>query len=204
MKNKIIKIIILGFMTFCCVLFNAPFVASASASAPSIPKIPTGILENNSTVVVAKPDRVGTVYMLVSNKEGLDVVISGSDASIVIGKDGNKVTCDRFIVKNGEWAYERQANYIPGAYDNTYQLPTVYYTTKPIYKQDSSTNLPIPTSEVVFQQTSRLNQTLVGGVTVEPILQTILGLIKLLIPLLVGWVALRKALALLSRILHQA
>ena len=202
MQSKFIKIIITVCMVLSLLILSVPSNAYASALTSPIPEVPSEIADKYSTIVIAKSASSDTVYMLASNAK--DVMIRWGDSAIVMAENGSYVNGYRYILDNGKWVYERETFGIAGTNDGIYQVPIVYYTTKPIYKQDSSTSNPIPSSEMVFQSTSHINQALVGGVTVTPILQTILGLTKLLIPLLVGWVALRKALALLSRILHEA
>ena len=225
MRDKIVKIVILGCLVMSCMLLTVPDIVKASTTSLEVG-------DSYKTVVAHLTDKYnssGTYpysFSCITKSNGAydlhvfmgariyaettnGVIDDLSDVICIRGRgpylyhvyslDGSLKLTDVSPIKSysgSSWTYQMELN------PSTSGDILYFSTAGDVYSES--------TGEVVFQGTlSRLpnSPVIVETITAEmgePILQTILGLIKLLIPLLVGWLALRKALAMLSQILRQA
>lgn len=173
-------------------------------SESEIPEIPSE-LSSYSNIVIAECYSNKVIYLLATNAENL--MIRYGDSTICAVTDGEFINGPRYTLVDGAWVYQKDTWGIPGTSDETYIIPTVYYNSVPIYKQDSSSTSNVISDEMVFQLTSHIrhpNQTLVGGVDPKEVVTEILSLVPYLIPCLVGYLGLRKGLAILLALLHQS
>lgn len=212
MKNKILGFIIIfilsinGFTSF-----NVN--ASQLVTAP-FPPIPDEIKSYKAMVIGGHGDvenvhTKNTFYLMYTNDPDAKPYVRWGDGAIVFAVD-DKI--DYFAkgykaINGGPWEPINPNSYaaIFGTTNNTFFPATVYYNNLPIYKQTREDGFR--GKEVFFESTSLSKESLVGITSKEmgkPMKMTMVSLLVLLLPFVVGYVGYRTVWTMVCRICKKA
>lgn len=199
MKNKILTVFLIVILISFCFIGNSAFAIEVTEEYPDLPVIEGAV---DYRYMIAKYNANGNIWLfLFYSTDGTldlshDIISNGSWATT--NKSSSSVFLKKYYIKNNAWSQIDSSSIGSGStLEVVYNASTQFTYIKSdfyIYNADGSIFFPVtPLAQIL----GKVEMT-------QEITTTIVGLAKLLIPLLACLLGLWKAWQILSKLLHKA